>query len=1026
MSNYPRGSEWRQWDLHVHSPASYHWNGQKFQNGGQGEHDEALIDQMIQAMNTARPAVFALMDYWSFDGWFALKRRLAQSGAPQLKKTVFPGIELRLCAPMQGRLNAHAVFSDEISDQELKNFLSYLKLQLTNKPLSKEGLIEYARQLGADKLSNCGFTKEMVLSDYAVALEAGHKTAELAAESYKAAIENMPEGMAIGFMPFSTNDGLASVKLMDHYAYVMSLFRTSPIFETRDEGNWNAFVGHRNAENDKYFKTFQDAIKTPRLPVSGSDAHCFVGDGTNDKRGYGDYPSDKITWIKADPTWRGLLQAIKEPKKRCFIGVQPPKASKVNNEKTSYIDRILIYKDPKSNLQDSWFDGCDIELNTDLVAIIGNKGTGKSALADVIALLGRSQEGAYFSFLKDGRFKGKTRGLAHNFIGKLVWKAGEPCSENLADEPSHEKVELVKYIPQGRFEALCNEHVSGASSVFEQELRKVIFSHIPTEQRLGSLDFDQLVEQQEKVVRATLNEKRNALRTLNETIIATEDQLHPSLRMNLEEQIALKDQQIAVIQGMKPKEIAAPPSQLTEEQQRASAKLHELVTRESIREENYKALGKNLNELMTTKQAIKSVLEQIGLFETQFEKFSEGLSIELNKIGLKMDDVVKITIKREELTTITARTNATIEKCKSDIETSTAEKQQLEKARNEATKALDEPQKRYQAYLEEFRQWQAKLDAVEGDASNPDSKAGLHARLDQILSLPQKLDFLKSQREKLSREIYTILDAQRKTRADLFVPVQELITCNELIREEYKLQFQANLVATPDTISLRVFSIIKQSTGEFRGEEESKNVVKSLYEQSDIHTIDGAIHFVNELLKKIEEAAKSSDRGAQGIRPMLRKDRNAEELYSYLFGLEFIEPKYSLLFQDTPIEQLSPGQRGALLLIFYLLVDRSQKPIILDQPEENLDNETIVSLLVPVIEEAKKYRQIIMVTHNPNLAVVCDAEQVIVANFERNNASRMSYYTGSIENSKSNKHIIDILEGTKPAFDNRCCKYFTD
>lgn len=54
---------------------------------------------MIEAMNAAEPAVFAIMDYWTFDGWFALKRRLAEPGAPALKKIVFPGIELRTLRP---------------------------------------------------------------------------------------------------------------------------------------------------------------------------------------------------------------------------------------------------------------------------------------------------------------------------------------------------------------------------------------------------------------------------------------------------------------------------------------------------------------------------------------------------------------------------------------------------------------------------------------------------------------------------------------------------------------------------------------------------------------------------------------------------------------------------------------------------------------------------------------------------------------------------------------------------------------
>jgi ABC-type lipoprotein export system ATPase subunit len=86
------------------------------------------------------------------------------------------------------------------------------------------------------------------------------------------------------------------------------------------------------------------------------------------------------------------------------------------------------------------------------------------------------------------------------------------------------------------------------------------------------------------------------------------------------------------------------------------------------------------------------------------------------------------------------------------------------------------------------------------------------------------------------------------------------------------------------------------------------------------------------------------------------------------------------------------------LLIFYLLVDNGKTPIILDQPEENLDNETVFRLLVPVLSEAKKQRQIIMVTHNPNLAVVCDAEQIIRARFDRASDSTIDYDSGAIEN----------------------------
>ena len=88
-----------------------------------------------------------------------------------------------------------------------------------------------------------------------------------------------------------------------------------------------------------------------------------------------------------------------------------------------------------------------------------------------------------------------------------------------------------------------------------------------------------------------------------------------------------------------------------------------------------------------------------------------------------------------------------------------------------------------------------------------------------------------------------------------------------------------------------------------------------------------------------------------------------------------------------------------------------------------MDNETVVSLLVPVLTEAKKRRQIIMVTHNPNLAVVCDAEQVIWSTFDRKKSSKISYSAGAIENPEINKHVVNVLEGTISAFNNRSNKY---
>lgn len=175
VMKFERGSEWRQWDLHIHTPASFHWKGAKFDGTPNSPIDRSLVDDMILAMNAAQPAVFALMDYWTFDGWFALKRRLAEAGAPKLHKTVFPGIELRLMAPMRtpnGRLNAHVLFSDLTPDQTLHDFKSALRLAILNRPLSDAALVSLAREASEDILKLHAFKKADLEAD-ARALHAG-------------------------------------------------------------------------------------------------------------------------------------------------------------------------------------------------------------------------------------------------------------------------------------------------------------------------------------------------------------------------------------------------------------------------------------------------------------------------------------------------------------------------------------------------------------------------------------------------------------------------------------------------------------------------------------------------------------------------------------------------------------------------------------------------------------------------------------------------------------------------------------
>jgi hypothetical protein len=146
-------------------------------------------------------------------------------------------------------------------------------------------------------------------------------------------------------------------------------------------------------------------------------------------------------------------------------------------------------------------------------------------------------------------------------------------------------------------------------------------------------------------------------------------------------------------------------------------------------------------------------------------------------------------------------------------------------------------------------------------------------------------------------------------------------------------------------------------------------------------------------------------------------------LSRWLYALGHISISYTLNYGPLSIERLSPGSRGIVLLLLYLAVDRSElDPLIIDQPEENLDPESVYTELVSLFREASRRRQIIMVTHNANLVVNTDVDQVIVArceSFADNQLPPLEYLSGGLEDESVRRAVCDILEGGADAFRER-------
>ena len=217
--------------------------------------------------------------------------------------------------------------------------------------------------------------------------------------------------------------------------------------------------------------------------------------------------------------------------------------------------------------------------------------------------------------------------------------------------------------------------------------------------------------------------------------------------------------------------------------------------------------------------------------------------------------------------------------------------------------------------------------------------------------------------------------------------------------------------------------IHRNKIGNFYGDEESKKSVEKLVTARDFNVTEDVVAFLDDVMSALTSVERGMEKEPVTIRSQLKGTKKIEDLYDFLFGLKYLEPRYALKLGAKDISQLSSGEKGALLLVFYLLLDPEEIPIIIDQPEQNLDNESVVKLLVDCIRQARARRQVVIVTHNPNLAVVCDADQVICCYLDKANGNAVTYECGAIEDGSINKTAVDVLEGTYAAFDNRRMKY---
>ena len=224
-------------------------------------------------------------------------------------------------------------------------------------------------------------------------------------------------------------------------------------------------------------------------------------------------------------------------------------------------------------------------------------------------------------------------------------------------------------------------------------------------------------------------------------------------------------------------------------------------------------------------------------------------------------------------------------------------------------------------------------------------------------------------------DYFANLKREQSTLEELYAPVSARLTGDTASRQEQDLEFSIRWEVDVDSWLERGSALFDQRRtiphGTMQGlGDAARRILMPAWMFGDPERIRPAM---DEFLEAFR------DRNLPP-RMYLRTDVTVQDVFEWLYEVDHIRLSYGLKYNSVELEHLSPGTKGIVLLILYLGMDIADtRPLIVDQPDENLDNESIFSLLTSYFKSAKTRRQIILITHNPNLVVNADSEQVIIA-----------------------------------------------
>lgn len=914
-----RGSEWRIWDLHVHTPASITHNYKARLNQDVWE---SYIEDLEHLPSEIK--VLGINDYLFIDGYRKILE-YKQQGRLKNIDLILPVIEFRL-AKFAGnskfkRINFHVIFSNEINPDVIEH--QFLNALSRNYKLSSDcQSLEWGGVITKENLENLGQqiiaqVPEEKRHEYDAPIKEGFNNLNLEYTSIIDVLESAPQYFKGKYLTAIGKSEWDDLK-----------WDGNTIADKKDIINRCSFVFSASESVNAYNKSKQSLVKANvnSLLLDCSDAHTNLDSDYKDKLG------NCRTWIKADTTFKGLQQILYEPNERvCVSDVYP-----IQKKSYSVIDHIVLGDKNDSTWNQTVF------LNPNLNTIIGGRSTGKSNLLSCIALnLNFSEKSDnnldYINSLKDSV--------------KVVWKDNEVNNERKID-----------YLQQNYIYSLVDD---------EKELNKLLFKILLSDQALAGnhvmyqAKCNDLKLETSNLLNHLLEQKR-LLKAKEQEIRSLGDSKGIENEIN-----SLKEQKDGI-----EKQCALDPAIL-----------------KSYEEDNNRVqdYSKRIDELAREMESLERISVSVFIVESQSVSYDGIREQTKSEIKNTISDLINrsnIAVRNKIVslkTKIEEQSNSFIQQRNNIVSSDTYKKG---KSLYDTNNVLSNIRKR----LNEQEQLLAKVNGKKDEY--------------RVLSA----DYQEVLRQLLA--VYsTYLTYTREIASKLHIEHDDVKLCSSTVVVD---KLKAVLADSLNMKYKEMGDLVDKLLLAYQSKSEEQ--LKSVLEAIVYKAMCGELKF------------KGSADEASFLTSLLTNN--------------FFQSVINVEYDGDSLQMMSPGKRTFVILKLLLDFSKNENPVLIDQPEDNLDNRAIYKELVMYLRKKKLERQIILVTHNPNIVVGADAENVIVANQDgvktpNIGGIKFQYKNGSLEDSfrisDENKplldtmgireHVCEILEGGEEAFRKRESKY---